>query len=80
MNMRELAPEERKVINELTLKLSSNIPVKEIDEWVKSLPDNLQIIVVESLDVMNKNFDKLLKHPKKDLLIQQLLKQSKKEI
>lgn len=70
---KELSEEERKIINELTLKLTKNTPIQEVDDWIKTLPESMQIIIVEALDVMNKNLDKILKSPNKSQLIQQIL-------
>lgn len=71
---RELSSEEKGFINELTIKLINDIPTKEVEEWVRTLPDHVQVILVESVDVMCKNLDMILKSPNQKEMITKLLK------
>jgi hypothetical protein len=71
---RELTPEEKKIINELTIKIINAVPIKEIDDWIRTFPDNMQVLIVESVDVMIKNLDKILKGSDQKELIAKLLK------
>jgi hypothetical protein len=70
----EPSDEEKKFINELTIKLINDVPVKEIEEWIKELPDNVQVLMVETVDIMCKNLDMILKSPNQKELVNKLLK------
>lgn len=74
MYLHGLTNEEINLINELTIKLINDVPVKEVEEWIRSFPDRIQIILVESVDVMNKNLDMILKSPNQKELVSKLLK------
>lgn len=71
---RELSSEEKGYINELTIKLINDVPVKEVDKWVQSLPDHVQVIIVEAVDIMCKNLDIILKSTNQKEVIAKLLK------
>ena len=71
---KEISEEEKGFINELTIKLINDVPVKEVEEWVRSLPDHVQIILVEAVDVMCKNLDMIIKSSNQKELVAKLLK------
>ncbi len=71
---KEISEEEKGFINELTIKLINDVPVEEVDKWIRTLPDRIQIILVEAVDVMNKNLDMILKSPNQKELVSKLLK------
>lgn len=70
----EMTDEEKKFVNELTIKVINNEPVEKIENWVRNLPDNIQVLMVETIDVMNKNLDMILKSPNQKEIISKLLK------
>ena len=70
----EMTDEEKKFVNELTIKVINNEPVEKIEKWVRNLPDNIQVLMVETIDVMNKNLDMILKSPNQKEIISKLLK------
>lgn len=72
--MTNLSDDEKKFVNELTIRVINNEPIDEIGRWVRNLPDHIQVLMVETLDEMNKNLDRILKSPNKDELIAELLK------
>lgn len=74
MYLRGISEEEKGFINELTVKLINDVPVKEVEDWIRTLPDRIQIILVETVDVMNKNLDMILKSPNQKELVGKLLK------
>ena len=72
--LKELSDEEKKLINELTVKIINDVPTQEISDWLRTFPDDIQILMVEAVDVMNKNLDMILKSPNQKELIAKLLK------
>jgi hypothetical protein len=70
----EISEEEKKYINELTIKLINDVPVKEVEKWVRTLPEHTQVILVEAVDVMNKNLDMIIKSSNQKEMISKLLK------
>lgn len=71
---KELSPEEKKLINQLTIKIINDVPTQEISAWIQSFSDDIQVLMVEAVDVMNKNLDMVLKSPNQKELIAKLLK------
>ena len=71
---KEISEEEKKFINELTIKLINDEPVKEVERWVRTLPDHIQVILVEAVDVMCKNLNMIMKSDNQKELVAKLLK------
>ena len=71
---KDISKEEKKFINELTIKLINDVPVKEVEEWVRTLPDHIQVILVEAVDVMCKNLDMIMKSSNQKELVAKLLR------
>ena len=71
---KDISKEEKKFINELTIKLINDEPVKEVEEWVRTLPDHIQVILVEAVDVMCKNLDMIMKSSNQKELVAKLLR------
>jgi len=72
---REPSEEEKKIIMELVTKITTNEVVDKIFSWIQTFSDEIQIILMESIDVMIKNLDSISKHPNKDRIVSELLKQ-----
>ena len=71
---KDISKEEKKFINELTIKLINDVPVKEVEEWVRTLPDHIQVILVEAVDVMCKNLNMIMKSDNQKELVAKLLR------